>query len=177
MDKLFLHVCCGPCACWPLEWFRVEKPSLKLELWFFNPNIHPKSEFTRRRDSLAYLAAYHDLKVDFSAPYEPKVFFQEIAATPDSPDRCRVCYALRFREAAREAARRGHSALATTLAFSRRQKHELIIEEGRKAAAAQGLDFFYEDWRPGWQRGHEIAKSLGLYRQNFCGCLFSELER
>jgi len=177
MEKLFLHVCCGPCACWPLEWFQTEKPSLKLELWYFNPNIHPQSEFRRRRDSLAFLAAQHGLSVDFSPPYDPKTFFRLISEQPDSPQRCRLCYRLRFQEAAREAARRGHPAFATTLAFSKRQKHELIIEEGRRAAGENGLSFFYEDWRPGWQRGHERAKALGLYRQNYCGCLFSEMER
>lgn len=177
MEKLFLHICCGPCAAYPLEFFKNERPSLQLELWFHNPNIHPKSEYGRRRDSLAYLAAHHGLLVDFSSPYEPKPFLAELAAVPEAPERCRRCYALRFEAAAAEAAARGHRAFGTTLAFSRRQKHELIIEEGRRAAANKGLEFYYEDWRPGWQRGHEIARALGLYRQNYCGCIFSEFER
>jgi len=177
MDRLFLHVCCGPCAAYPLEFFQVERPGLELELWYYNPNIHPQSEFRRRRDSLAYLAAHHGLKVDFSPPYDPQTFLAEAAMAPAQPERCRRCYALRFQAAAREASARGHQFFGTTLAFSKRQKHDLIIEEGRRAAEAQGLEFYYEDWRPGWQRGHEIAKTLGLYRQNYCGCLFSELER
>lgn len=177
MDKLFLHVCCGPCACYPLEWFENERPGLKLELWYYNPNIHPQAEFRRRRDSLAFLAAQRSLTVDFSPPYESAHFLAEFAKNPQAPERCRHCYRLRFEAAAVEAARRGHRAFASTLAFSRRQKHELIIEEGQKAAQAQGLEFFYEDWRPGWKRGHEIAKELGLYRQNYCGCVYSELER
>lgn len=177
MEKLFLHVCCGPCACYPLEFFQTQRPGLELELWYYNPNIHPKAEFQRRRDSLAYLAAHHDLKVDFSAPYDSERFLAEFAAAPEPPHRCRRCYALRFEAAAAEAARRGHRAFGTTLAFSRRQKHELIVEEGRLAAARHNLEFYYEDWRPGWQRGHELAKALGLYRQNYCGCIYSELER
>lgn len=177
MDKLFLHVCCGPCAAWPLEYFETQRPGLELELWFYNPNIHPRSEFLRRRDSLAFLAAHHHLRVDFSSPYQPKEFLAELAQVPEAPERCRRCYYLRFKAAAEAAASRGHRAFGTTLAFSKRQRHDLIIEEGNRAAAEQGLDFFYEDWRPGWQRGHEIAKSLGLYRQNYCGCIYSELER
>ena len=177
MEKLFLHVCCGPCAAYPLEFFQKDRPTVELELWFHNPNIHPKSEFHRRRDSLAFLAAHHGLKVDFSSAYEPRAFLAELALTPDSPERCRRCYALRFDAAAAEAAARGHRVFGTTLAFSRRQKHDLIVEEGRRAAEANGLEFYYEDWRPGWQRGHELAKSLGLYRQNYCGCIYSELER
>lgn len=177
MNKLFLHVCCGPCAAWPLEYFETQRPGLELELWFHNPNIHPRSEFLRRRDSLAFLAAHHQLPVDFSSPYQPKEFLAELAQAPEAPERCRRCYYLRFKAAAEAAASRGHRAFGSTLAFSKRQRHDLIIEEGNRAAAEQGLDFFYEDWRPGWQRGHEIAKSLGLYRQNYCGCIYSELER
>lgn len=205
MDKLFLHICCGPCAAWPLEFFQTRRPNLKLELWFHNPNIHPRGEFLRRRDSLAFLAAHHHLWVDFSSPYRPEEFLaaltqpQENSAPPDGdtglrvnreelvpqppatipqpPERCRRCYYLRFKAAAQTAASRGHRAFSTTLAFSKRQRHDLIVEEGNRAAAEQGLEFYYEDWRPGWQRGHEIAKSLGLYRQNYCGCIYSELER
>jgi len=175
MDFL-LHVCCGPCAAYPLEFFQT-RPDLRPRLWFYNPNIHPKSEFYRRRDSLAYLAAHHGLAVDFSPPYRPESFLAELGQTPQAPDRCRACYALRFQAAAEAAAARGFSAFGSTLAFSRRQKHDLIVEEGRRAAELHGVEFYYEDWRPGWQRGHEIAKSLGLYRQNYCGCIFSELER
>ncbi|MDR1043517.1 MAG: epoxyqueuosine reductase QueH [Candidatus Adiutrix sp.] len=177
MEKLFLHVCCGPCAAYPLEWLRSQRPGMKLELWYYNPNVHPRGEFNRRRDSLAFLAAHHGLAVDFSAPYDARDFLAELGPNPRAPERCRLCYARRFELAAREAAARGHTALASTLAYSRRQKPDLIVEEGRRAAAAHGLDFFYEDWRSGWRRGHEIARELGLYRQNYCGCLFSELER
>jgi len=205
MDNLFLHICCGPCAAWPLEFFHTRRPSLKVELWFHNPNIHPRAEFLRRRDSLAFLAAHHHLRVDFSSPYRPMEFLAELvrplrgpapangdndplfsdlepippspATIPAPPERCRRCYYLRFKAAAETAASRGHRAFGTTLAFSKRQRHDLILEEGNRAATEQGLEFYYEDWRPGWQRGHEIAKSLGLYRQNYCGCIYSEMER
>lgn len=176
-ESLLLHVCCGPCAAYPLEWLQSQRPDWKLDLWFYNPNIHPKAEFQRRRDSLAFLALHRGQQVDFSPPYQPEAFWAELVRTPESPARCRTCYALRLSAAAREAAQRGHRAFATTLAFSRRQKHDLIIEEGRRAAQAHGVEFYYEDWRPGWARGHEIARGLGLYRQNYCGCLLSELER
>ena len=124
---------------------------------------------------MAYLALRQGLKVDFSAPYDAADLLAALGA--ESSARCRVCYAWRFQAAAGEAARRGHRAFATTLAFSKRQKHDLILEEGHRAAAAHGLEFFYEDWRPGWTRGHEITRNLGLYRQSHCGCLFSEWER
>lgn len=175
-EKLFLHVCCGPCAGFPLEWLAEQNSAVQVFLWYYNPNIHPKSEYLRRRDSLAYLALRLGHEIEF-ASYEPEVFLENLGAETSAPGRCRRCYALRLTRAAKEAALRGFPALATTLAFSRRQKHELIVEEGQRAAALEGLSFYYQDWRPGWSRGHELARTLGLYRQNYCGCLYSEFER
>jgi predicted adenine nucleotide alpha hydrolase (AANH) superfamily ATPase len=177
METLFLHVCCGPCAAYPLERLKADRPDLKPEMWFYNPNIHPRAEFQRRRDSLAYFAARSGLTVDFSPPYEASDFLAALGPAPSPPGRCRICYARRLAAAAAEAARRGRRLFGSTLAFSRHQNHDLIIEEGRRAAADHGLDFYYEDWRPGWRRGHEIAREMGLYRQNYCGCIYSELER
>ena len=177
MAGLLLHICCGPCAAYPLEWLRDHRPDLEPEGWFYNPNIHPGSEFFRRRDSLAFLALHSGLAVDFSPPYDAADFLVSLGPRPQEPDRCRACYAWRLSAAAREAARRGCRAFATTLAFSKRQKHDLILEEGQRAAALYGLDFFYVDWRTGWARGHESARAFGLYRQSYCGCLFSEMER
>jgi len=177
MAGLFLHICCGPCAVYPLEWLQEERPDLEVEGWFYNPNIHPEAEFRRRRDSLAFLALHQGLKVDFSPPYEAVDFLAALGPRPSGPDRCRACYAWRLGVAAQEAARRGHRAFATTMAFSKRQKHDLILAEGQRAAAAYSLDFFYVDWRSGWTRGQESARRLGLYRQSYCGCIFSEWER
>jgi len=174
---ILLHICCGPCAAYPLEWFRDQRPDLELEGWFYNPNVHPGDEFRRRRDSLAFLALHCGLRVDFSPPYDAADFLADLGSRPVGPDRCRACYAWRLSAAAREAARRGCQAFATTLAFSKRQKHDLLLEEGRRAAALHGPDFFYVDWRSGWTSGHEAARALGLYRQSHCGCIFSELER
>ena len=176
MAGLFLHICCGPCAAYPLEWLREHRPDLELEGWFYNPNIQPGGEFLRRRDSLAFLALNRGLTVDFSPPYDAADFLAALGPRPREPDRCRVCYAWRLSAVAREASRRGHRAFSTTLSFSKRQKHGLILEEGQRAAALHGLDFLYVDWRAGWRRGHELARGLGLYRQSYCGCLFSELE-
>ena len=174
---IFLHICCGPCAAYPLEWFRDERPDLEIEGWFYNPNIHPWGEFRRRRDALAFLALNRGFKVDFSPPYDAAEFLAALGARAEGLDRCRACYAWRLSAAAREAAGRGRPAFATTLAYSKRQKHDLILEEGQRAAAAHGLDFFYMDWRPGWTRGRELARNLELYRQSYCGCLFSEVKR
>ncbi len=177
MENLLLHICCAPCASYPLERLRADFPALRPKLWYYNPNIHPKAEFRRRRDGVAYLALRSNLEVDFSPPYNAPDFLAEIASASTAPERCRLCYALRFKAAAQEAKRLRIPFWSTTLLYSRRQKHELIIEEARAASANFGVEFYYEDWRIGWHRGAELSRELELYRQNYCGCIYSELER
>jgi predicted adenine nucleotide alpha hydrolase (AANH) superfamily ATPase len=147
--------------------------------WFYNPNVHPKDEHHRRRDAVAYLLARiggmapeAPLAGDFSAPYEPEAFLALAAKTPEAPGRCAACYGLRLRKAAAEAARRGLGAFTTTLLYSRRQRHELVAEAGRRAAVEAGTEFYYEDFRNGWKKGIELSKKLGLYRQRWCGCVY-----
>jgi predicted adenine nucleotide alpha hydrolase (AANH) superfamily ATPase len=147
--------------------------------WFYNPNIHPLEEFIRRRDGVAFLASQITASsggflapVDFSPKYEPQVFLAAVSDTPQEPERCRRCYRLRLLEAARATKDRELSAFTTTLLYSRRQKHELIAEEGRLAAAQFGVQFLNEDFRVGWKEGIELGKKLNLYRQRWCGCVY-----
>jgi predicted adenine nucleotide alpha hydrolase (AANH) superfamily ATPase len=114
--------------------------------------------------------------VDFSAPYEPEVFLGEAARSPEVPGRCLACYRLRLSAAAKEALRRGLGAFTTTLLYSRRQRHELVMEAGRLAAEESGVGFHYEDFRSGWNKGIELAKRLELYRQRWCGCVYEGTE-
>jgi len=95
----------------------------------------------------------------------------------DRPERCLACYRMRLAETARVAAEKGFSAMTTTLLASEHQDHEAVRRLGEEAAAARGLGFHYEDWRPRAGRGREEAKRRSLHRQQYCGCLFSEEER
>jgi predicted adenine nucleotide alpha hydrolase (AANH) superfamily ATPase len=147
--------------------------------WFYNPNIHPREEFVRRRDAVAYLAASIGrlvpgaaLEVDFSPPYEPGAFLAAASLHPLAPGRCLACYRLRLSAAAKAAAGRGLAAFTTTLLCSRRQKHDLVVEAGRQAASESGVEFHYEDFRTGWRRGIELGRGLDLYRQRWCGCVY-----
>jgi hypothetical protein len=113
--------------------------------WFYNPNIHPAEEHDRRRDAVAYLAARigtlvegAKLEVDFSPPYEPEVFLARAARNPEAPERCRGCYGLRLGRAAEAARALGLGAFTTTLLYSRRQRHELVVEAGGQAAIESG---------------------------------------
>ena len=92
-------------------------------------------------------------------------------------DRCRFCYIIRLRETAREAKKHGFEAFTTTLLYSKYQKHDWIIQAAQQISQATGVPFLYADLREGWQRGIEISKQKGLYRQPYCGCIFSEKER
>jgi predicted adenine nucleotide alpha hydrolase (AANH) superfamily ATPase len=180
MTGLLVHVCCAPCAVYPLLTLFSQEPNQKITPWFYNPNIHPKEEFIRRRDGVAFLAqvlpdlveGLGSLKVDFSAPYEPSEFLSYVSSHPQEPERCRLCYRLRLLAAAREAVKKGLGAFTTTLLYSRRQKHEIIAQEAQKAAQELGIEFYYQDFRNGWQQGIELSRRLGLYRQRWCGCVY-----
>ena len=100
-----------------------------------------------------------------------------IAAEGGSKARCRMCYSWRLGEAARYAAENGYEAFTSTLFYSIYQMHDLMKETAERYAEQYGVKFFYEDFRPGWQEGIDICQSLELYRQPYCGCIFSEEER
>ncbi|MDR3204050.1 MAG: epoxyqueuosine reductase QueH [Deltaproteobacteria bacterium] len=179
--KILLHVCCGPCAAWPLKTLLSRLGAEKTIFWFYNPNIQPREEFIRRRDGAAYLAlempkrlglSTNGLTLDFSPPYEPLKFLQAYAQSPSVPERCALCYSLRLTKAARRARELRADAFTTSLLYSRRQKHELIIQQGLAAAAEHGLDFYYQDFRQGWNEGIELSRDLDLYRQKSCGCVY-----
>ena len=92
-------------------------------------------------------------------------------------DRCGYCYDIRLQATAKEGKERGFAAFSSTLLQSTHQNHALIRETGERVAHEVGIPFYYEDFRPGWKRGIEVSKALGLYRQQYCGCIYSEKER
>jgi predicted adenine nucleotide alpha hydrolase (AANH) superfamily ATPase len=168
-----MHICCGPCAVYPVDVLR--KDGHDLRGYFFNPNIHPFQEYTRRRDTLEKWAGDIDLPVVFDPEYDLEGFLRQTVYR--ETERCRFCYQLRLERAAKVAKRGKYDALSTTLLYSKFQKHDLIVEIGREVAAANGLAFYYQDFREGWKQGIEQSKSLGMYRQQYCGCVYSEKER
>ena len=92
-------------------------------------------------------------------------------------DRCRQCYRLRLEQTVHAARRHGFTHFSTSLLYSRRQKHEEIVEEARGAEKRSGVEFYCRDLRPTWQQGIDLSKEWGVYRQNYCGCIYSEAER
>ena len=172
--RLLLHACCGPCLLEPLDALRAEADEVVVV--YANPNIHPAEEYERRRDTLLAHAARTGVRV-VEAPYEPEAWEREVAPLAEQgAARCRACYALRLGIAARYAGEHGFDALATTLTVSPYQDHAGISRAGRTAAAEAGVAWLDRDFRERYAEATRRSRELGMYRQNYCGCRFSQAE-
>lgn len=173
VGRLLLHVCCAPCAAYPVPALRALASSLTG--FFFNPNIRPAEEHQRRLDALERYAPA--LGLDLVVVVGPDAAAPSAPAGRPGDDRCRHCYELRLRATAREARRGGFDSFSTTLLYSIHQKHELVRTVATEVALAEGVPFLYRDLREGWVEGGRSYRESGLYRQRYCGCLASKLER
>ncbi|MBS1316246.1 epoxyqueuosine reductase QueH [Phascolarctobacterium faecium] len=171
--KLLLHACCGPCACYPAEKLLVDGKAF--DILYFNPNIHPYKEFKRRLNALRELCEKKRYKLIVDKSYPLETCVQGMLDEPVI--RCVYCYRVRMRYAAQYAKENGYDAFSTTLLVSPYQKHELIIQMAEEAGKEFDIPFYYEDFRKGYQRGVDISLELELYRQPYCGCVFSERDR
>ena len=170
---LLVHVCCGPCASYPVPYLL--KKGHKLHGFFYNPNIHPYQEYSRRMEAAKQMAAAFNIEMIWASEYELEKYLREVSFREDK--RCRYCYYLRLQRAA-QVAKHGHfDAFTTSLLVSPYQKHDLIREIGELAAKEVGVPFYYEDFRPGYAESVARSRELGLYRQPYCGCIFSERDR
>ena len=171
--RVLLHTCCGPCALYPLRTLRTAGHDVTG--FFYNPNIHPYQEYCLRRDTAVLMAESEHMSLLMRDDYDLEGFLANVAAAPEQ--RCTYCYASRLRATARVAAEEGFDAFSAALLYSRYQKHDEIRALGEQFSREYGIAFYYEDFRPGWQEGIRLSKELGLYRQQYCGCIYSEKER
>ena len=171
--NLLLHTCCAPCLLYPARYLREQGQAFTV--FAANPNIHPYQEYQRRTAQLAAWCRSENIPCYEDTPYAMRDFLGAVAQAPEA--RCPVCYRMRLEKTAAFAAERGYSHFSTTLLYSRFQNHALIKAIGEELAAAHGLTFFYHDFREGWSEGVQRSKALGMYRQQYCGCIFSEQER
>ena len=171
--KILLHICCANCAIYPLE--RMKEMGNEAVGYFFNPNIHPYQEYQRRLDALKKYSASTCLKVIYRDEYLLEEFLKSVSHRVE--ERCQYCYSLRLEATAREAKNSAFDQFSTTLLQSAHQNHAKIKEKGQRVAQEVGIPFYYEDFRQGWKRGVEVSKAMGLYRQQYCGCIYSEKER
>ena len=174
--NLLLHMCCGPCSCYPVKVLREQ--GIEPTGYFFNPNIHPYKEWDMRLKAAEEFAARSELQIIIDKHYMLRDFLRRaLAAEQVENGRCRMCYTWRLEETARYAAENGFDAFTSTLFYSIYQQHELMKETAEHFAKVYGVKFHYEDFRPGWQEGIDMSMEMGLYRQPYCGCIFSEEER
>lgn len=143
--------------------------------FFYNHNIHPYREYLQRLDSVKKMAELEELPMIYQDEYNLEEFLENVASTQSQ--RCNYCYTARLKATASAAIMHGFTDFTASLLYSRYQKHETIAELGHRVAQENGLNFFYQDFRSGWQEGIRLSKELGLYRQQYCGCIYSEKER
>ncbi len=174
--KLLLHMCCGPCACYPVK--KLRESGIEPVGFFFNPNIHPYREWEQRLMTAKEFASKVQMELRVDETYRLREFLGKALPAEALPNgRCRMCYTWRLEETAKFAAEHGFDAFSSTLFYSIYQQHDLMRETAEHFSEAYGVAFCYEDFRSGWQEGIDLSHELELYRQPYCGCIFSEEER
>lgn len=171
--KILMHICCAPCSIYPVRTLREDNADVMG--FFFRDNIHPYTECLRRQETLTDYAEKINLKLIIPDGYDVEGFLRNVVFREEN--RCRFCYHARL-EATAQLARRGKfDAFTTTLLYSKFQKHDLIRSVGDAVGRSVGIPFYYQDFRAGWKEGVTTSKDLGMYRQPYCGCIYSEKER
>jgi predicted adenine nucleotide alpha hydrolase (AANH) superfamily ATPase len=173
MKSVLVHTCCAHCAAYTVDYWRQQ--GYDVSAFWYNPNIHPYQEHQQRLESMKSLAQTENLPIIIAEGYDLVEYFRRVAGHED--DRCRYCFTLRLSKTAETALSNGFTAFTTTLLISPQQKHELITEIGNKLAAEKGIEFLYADLRKRYSDSRHLTKPLNLYRQQYCGCVYSEWER
>ena len=174
-DPVLVHTCCAPCLCAMLD--PLAHRGIAFTAFFHNPNIHPLIEFRRRLKACHVLADQQGFALVADEAYGLEPFLDAIGTQRARPARCRACYAMRLDAAARHAADHGFPIFTSTLLVSPQQDRDAICELGHQAAERVGVAFDNTDYRARHGLGVERARSQQLYRQQYCGCIFSEHER
>ncbi len=173
MNSVLIHCCCAHCAAYTVSYWRQQGYAVS-GLWY-NPNIHPFSEHQQRLDAIKSLAAQMDFPLITIEGYDLKAYFRRVAG--HETERCQHCFELRLSRTAEIAREKHFDSFTTTLLISPHQKHDLIKIIGSRIAQEKGIEFLYTDLRKRYSDSRHITKPMDLYRQQYCGCLFSEWER
>lgn len=174
MKKVLMHTCCAPCSVYCIDSLRAE--GIEPTCFWYNPNIHPFTEYKARRDCLKEYTQKVGVDAIFEEDYGLDEFCKNVIS--DLNNRCvKYCYKKRLTETVRFAAKNGYDAFTTTLLVSPYQKHEELKNICEELAALSGIEFIYRDFRVGFREGQKKAREEGLYLQKYCGCIFSEEDR
>ena len=174
MEKILIHACCAHCLGKLLAGLKTEPVAYDPVLFWGNPNVHPLIEWRRRLKAVKMLAERTQLPLIADETYGLVEFCRAVHGHEAVPERCARCYALRLGRAATVAREAGCRVFTSTLVTSEHQDHALICAAGEVAGAAEGVEFLYRDWRAAAADEKLVAM---LYRQQYCGCVFSEYDR
>ena len=169
--KLLLHTCCAPCLIGTLPFFGDYQTSC----FWYNPNIHPFTEYKSRLNSVIDYASGNDINLIVKDDYGLVGFTKNVINNLD--ERCVYCYETRIAETAKYAKGNGFDIFSTTLLVSPYQNHEKIKAICEKYAEEYNIAFFYGDFRGNFRNGQKSAREKNIYMQKYCGCVFSEMER
>lgn len=172
--RLLLHACCAPCLIYPLE--KLREKNFAVSGFFYNPNIQPAEEYAKRRQAVADFSRVWPLEVVYPER-APSDFLKAISQKEDKPARCLACWGLRLKKTAEFAAEFNFNLFSTTLLVSPYQDHEALKKIGGRIAQETGVEFYYEDFRPGFRRARDEAKRRNIYLQKYCGCSYSQVEQ
>lgn len=182
VPTLLIHSCCAPCSSYALEYL---SQYFKITVFYYNPNIYPESEYTKR--ILEQQKLIHDMNLKYSVSflagkYEKEKFYavaEGMEHLKEGGARCMKCYELRLTEAARQAAAGGFDYFTTTLSISPMKNARKLNEIGVRVGQEYGVEYLVSDFKKknGYKRSIELSKEYGLYRQDYCGCEFSMRER
>lgn len=182
VPRLFLHSCCAPCSSYVLEYL---SKYFEITVFFYNPNISPKEEYEKRveeiRRMIGEMNFIHPVKL-VEGTYDPQIFFRMakgLEQVPEGGERCFRCYRLRMEEAAKLAKEGGYDYFTTTLSISPLKNAPKINEIGEELAEIYGVAHLPSDFKKknGYKRSIELSREHHLYRQNYCGCVFSKRDR
>ena len=168
-----MHICCAPCSVACIQQLREE--GIEPVGFWYNPNIHPFTEYRERRNCLREYAQSIGLTLIEKDEYGLRPFVKAVAG--DIESRCGYCYACRMERTAQYAAEHGFDRFSTTLLVSPYQDRALICATGARMGEKYGVEFAPYDFRPRFREGQEEARALGLYLQKYCGCVYSEEDR
>ena len=174
--KLLLHLCCGPCGLMPVS--RLLEEGYSVTAWFMNPNVQPLAEYLRRREAAGQCAEHFGIPILYAdETWDITRWLRAVQGRDEAPERCAYCVTSRVQACYQACRDLGFDCVSTSLLYSRYQPHEVIAQAGRTLAAETGIPFVYRDFRSDWQAGIDLSRTLGLYRQPYCGCVYSEAER
>ena len=175
-NRILLHACCAICSAYPVE--MLQKEGYDVVVYFYNPNIYPESEYLRRLEAERCLCSHFNVKL-IEDNYDEKEFLNFVKGYEDCPEkgaRCTKCFELRLRKTAQLAQDMEIEKFTTSIVISPHKNFKILSEIGEKIAKEFGLNYLAIDFKKkdGFLKTNKIASSLKLYRQNYCGCRFSE---